>query len=184
MMHFWSKHTLILGLASIFLSAGGIVQAQENYASVVVTTPPHWSMREMQTFSGSVPSRAWIYAKGNEEVVVSAMVTEGIINGLEGQSTTILAKLYTEALVVGWGGKANGEPDGIIQAPFCGGEAGYKLEATFGDQKFDYYGCFMLREDYYRATTVVTWVPVGTPEEVAARRLMTFVQATDMGKPE
>ncbi|MBO4351751.1 MAG: hypothetical protein J6A01_12530 [Proteobacteria bacterium] len=161
-----------------------MANAQEHYASVNITTPPHWTMREMQTFSGSVPSRAWIYAKGEEEVVVSAMVTEGIITGLEGQSTSTLAKIYTEALVVGWGGKSNGEPDGIKQASFCAGEAGYKLEATFGEQKFDYYGCFMLRRDFFRATTVVTWVPAGTPEEIASRRLMTFVQATDMGKPE
>ena len=169
---------------SFFMGTSLLAHAQEQYASVNITTPPHWSMREMQTFSGSVPSRAWIYAKGDEEVVVSAMVTEGIVTGLEGQSVSMLAKLYTEALVVGWGGKSKGEPDGSNQAIFCGGEAGYKLEATFGDKKFDYYGCLMLRKDNFRATAVVTWVPAGAPEETASRRLMTFVQAIDMGKPE
>ena len=182
-MRSFVQYIFRVGFVCLAMCTCATAQAQESYASVTITTPPHWMMREMQSFSGTVPSRAWIYAKGDEEVAISAMVTEGIATGLEGQSTTLLAKLYTEALVVGWGGKGEGEPDGIM-APFCAGEAGYKFTATFGDKQFDYYGCFILRDDNFRAATIVTWVPAGTPEMTAARRLMTFVEATQLGKHE
>ncbi|MBQ9816661.1 MAG: hypothetical protein IJM59_04225 [Proteobacteria bacterium] len=167
---------LLLTILTAALLIPGTVCAQESYADVRITTPPHWSMQEMQTFSGTVPSRAWVYAKGDEEVTVSILVTEGILHGLEGQDPTTLVKLYTEAFAVGWGAKIKGEPEGT-KAAFCGGEAGYKLEAAFGEKTFEYYGCLMLQKDHSRVATAVTWVPQGTSEQIPAKRLMTFIEA-------
>lgn len=156
--------------------------AQESYADVEIMIPPHWDMSQMQTFSGAAPSRAWLFSKGEEEVMVAALVTEGIMGGLAGQDNTALAKLYLEGVIRGWGGtrpepKEGQEGAGNPGAAFCAGEAGYKLPAVFGEKAFDYYCCFMVNPEKTRIATITTWVPAGTEEQIAARRLMTFVQA-------
>ena len=159
--------------------------AKETYADVEITTPPNWDMSLMQTFSGSVPSRAWLFSRGEEEVMVSVLVTEGIAGGLDGQNNITLARLYLEALIGGWGGsrpvsdanEAKADAEAVGGALFCAGEAGAKVPATFGEKKFDYYNCLMINPEKTRIAMIATWVPDGTLEQIAARRLMTFVQA-------
>jgi hypothetical protein len=153
--------------------------SQESYADIEIKTPPHWLVRQMQTFAGSVPSRAWVYGRGDEEVMVSVMVTEGIVDGLKGQDIRAIVKLYTEAVATGWGGKVKGEEKGWM-APFCGGEAGYKAEVTFGEVVYDYYGCLMKLKDSFRVVSFVTWAPKGTSEPVISRRLLTLIEAISM----
>lgn len=185
--------SLIFGVLILLLPAAA--QSQEFWSDVSLMTPPHWNLRAMQHFSGSVPSKAWLFSHSgkngentDEEVIVSVLITEGIEHGLEGQDVSNLAKLYIDALVIGWGGKianapaaktpeaaATGTP--YLAATFCAGEAGYKLTATFGDKEFDYYGCMLQKRDRMRMVSVATWVPTGTAEEDVAHRLMTFVQA-------
>lgn len=156
-----------------------ISYAQERYADIEIKTPPHWSVRQMQTFAGAVPSRAWVYGRDAEEVMVSVMVTEGVINGLKGQNIRTLVKLYTEAVATGWGGKVSGAKEGWL-APFCGGEAGYKAEVSFGGTVYDYYGCLMMLQDSFRIASFVTWAPKGTPEPVISRRLLTMIEAVSI----
>ena len=157
-------------------------RSEESYADVVIHSMANWDMTQMQTFSGSVPSRAWVFTKEDAEVFVSVMVTEGVRQALEGQSRAALAKLYLENFVGGWGGRLHGELDGISMAAFCGGEAGYKGEATFGDSKYEYYGCLRMNKERSRTVSVVTWVAPGTPESVAASRLITYIEATQFKK--
>ena len=152
-------------------------QAGESYAGVEISDVPNWSLQQMQTFSGTVPSRAWIFGKNDEEVAVSAMVTEGIENGLKDQDLNVMAKTYVDALVTGWGGEPKGDALSVKSA-FCGGEFGYKAEAKFGDRVFDYYGCLLMNPERSRIITVVTWGAHDIPEEIVARRLMTFIQAS------
>ncbi len=150
--------------------------AEENYAGVTVAEVQNWTLGQMQTFSGTVPSRVWVFEKKGEEVAVSVLSTGGIENALRDQKLTSLVKIYTDALVTGWGGKSNGNDTGL-NAAFCGGEAGYHSEASFGDRKFDYYGCMLMSRDRTRVVSVVTWADSGTSEEVIARRLLTYIQA-------
>ena len=133
----------------------------------------------MQTFAGTVPSRAWVYGRDDAEVLVSVMVTEGIADGMKGQDIRTLAKLYTESVATGWGGKVQGSSNGWV-APFCGGEIGYKAEVSFGETVYDYYGCMMVLQDSFRVATFVTWVAHGTPEMVVSRRLLTFIEALSL----
>ncbi|MBQ9241826.1 MAG: hypothetical protein IJ165_01125 [Proteobacteria bacterium] len=161
--------------------------AGESYADVEIMSPPRWDMGQMQTFSGTVPSRAWLFSRGEEEVMVAVLVTEGIVGGLEGQNYSTLARLYAEAVIGGWGGvRPIGKPDGEKAvgaempaggAVFCAGEHGAKVPASFGEKKFEYYTCMLVHPDKTRIVAVTTWVPEGTEEQIAARRLMTFVQA-------
>ena len=156
--------------------------AQERYAGVSLS-PQGWQMREMQTFSGSVPSRAWFFGRGDEEVVVSVMVTEGITGGLKDRDYGKLAKLYLDALIGGWGGNADTEKTGDAHAPFCGDAPGYQTTGTFGALQQSYYVCLRIREDLQRIVTVVTWLKKDESVSVAAQRLQQILNNIDMTQP-
>lgn len=166
--------------AALFGSA--LCFAQERYASVTLS-PQGWQMREMQTFSGSVPSRAWVFGRGDEEVVVSVLVTEGIAGGLKDQDYGKLAKLYLDALIGGWGGKADAEKTGESHAPFCGDVPGYQTTGTFGTIQQSYFACLRMREDLQRIVTIVTWLKKDEPVSVAAQRLQQIQNGIDMPLP-
>lgn len=163
--------------AGLFGSAPGF--AQERYAGVTLA-PQGWQMREMQTFSGSVPSRAWVFGRGDEEAVVSVLVTEGITGGLKDQDYGKLAKLYLDALIGGWGGKADAEKKGDAHAPFCGDAPGYQTTGTFGTIQQSYFACLRIREDLQRIVTVVTWLKMDESVSVAAQRLQQIQNDIDM----
>ncbi len=140
-------------LWSSLCSAGEV-----EFGGVHFKVPSGSAVARERVFSGSTPSKAWVIRNTEQdESVVSAIVTEGIVNGLRDHATTLLVKLYVEAFVVGWGGKVNGPEEGELAA-YCGGEAGYHLEATFGNDVYDYYGCMKIREGKGIAGTVVTWI--------------------------
>lgn len=89
--------------------------AQEKYAGVALQ-PNGWIMRQMKTFSGSAPSRAWIFGRkknvaaerrgidDDAEVFASILVTEGIVGGVRPQKQSALLKLYVESMIQAWGG--------------------------------------------------------------------------------
>lgn len=123
---------------AVILARDGI--AQERYAGVELR-PEGWIMREMKTFSGSTPSRAWVFGRkraaveGGEkgdakeqwrgergkqaksgidadaEVLASILVTEGIAGGIRPQKQSLLLKLYVESVIRAWGGKSR--DDGV-----------------------------------------------------------------------
>lgn len=53
--------------AAAIFAAPGAAGAQERYADAEIS-PRGWIMREMKTFSGTVPSRAWIFGQKNAEI--------------------------------------------------------------------------------------------------------------------
>ena len=159
------------------------VYAEETYADVSIPNIPHWTMTKKQTYTGTTPSRTWIFEKNDEEVMLAVLVTEGISGGLKAQNYGNLAKIYLTEIIAGWGGKSNGPETGST-ALFCGGEPGYKAEAIFGEKHFDYYCCLKVSKDRSRIATAVTWGPSGLLEETAARRLMPFIESTRFPAPE
>lgn len=166
---------LVFSLA--LLLAPSLLSAQESYADMTVQNIPSWTLTQMQTFAGNVPSRVWLFEKNSEEVAVAALATEGIENGLKDQNHSKLVKIYLDALIVGWNGKSEG-PETGTNAAFCGGESGYKTLASFGNRQFDYYACMMMNKERTGIIMITTWAPHDTAEEIIARRLMTFVQAS------
>lgn len=141
------------------------------FSGIHLEVPDAWLQTDTQLFSGSAPSQAWIFAQGHEEVVWAALVTEGVSSGLVDMATTVMIKSYLEAFAISWGGKVTGAQEGELAA-YCGGEAGYHLEAKFGNDTYDYYGCMLMREDKWRAATLVTWIrreDVPDPEARALR---------------
>ena len=166
----------------ILFTLPAVAVAEEMYADVTIPNLPHWNLTLMQTFNGSVPSRAWIYEKNDAEVFISVMVTEGIRGGLEGQDMKKLAKLYMDSFVGGWGGRLTGPESGTL-ATFCGGENGYKGQAQFGEKQYDYYGCLRTAPDLSRTVAFVTWVAPGIPESVVASRLLTFIEGVQIDRP-
>ena len=168
-------------------------QAQEGYAKVQIFKPNGWHLEQMQTFSGAVPSRAWVFKNNNDnaEVLVSVMVTEGIIDGLPKQSLSNLMRLYLQSLIVGWNGKVIDEeknedkddpekPDNEI---FCADGAGYQMTGIFGTREFQYYGCMVRAVDWSRIVTVSTWIPKGAPSQPVLQHLLLFLQAVTMPPP-
>ncbi len=155
------------------------------YASVHTARPDGWNVRDSKLFSGATPSKAWILNQAEDEsseVLVGAIVTEGVADGLRDQATTVLIKSYLEAFAISWGARVEGASEGEI-AVYCGGKPGHHIVATFGNEVFDYYGCMVIRSDKGRAGVVVTWIKRGKdadPEAkalpVATRRLTPFVQ--------
>lgn len=153
------------------------------YAGIQLDVPAEWVQTDEKVFSGSSPSEARVFARGEEEVVFGAIVTEGVSEGLVDVATTVLIRSYVEAFAISWGAKVTGPKEGELAA-YCGGEAGYHLEAAFGNDIYDYYGCMLIRADKWRAATVVTWVkrdgapdPEGRALLVATKRLMPFLKA-------
>ena len=71
----------IMIASGLFLCLAPAV-AEESYSGVKVNAPEAWKVGQMQTFSGSIPSRAWVYEQNGAEVLVSAMMTEGVKEGL------------------------------------------------------------------------------------------------------
>lgn len=172
------KITLLFTL--IFLAILPVhVLAEETYADVSIHDVPHWTMQKKQTFAGTTPSRAWIFAKNDEEIMLSVIVTDGIQNGLKDQNYGKLAKIYLDSLIVGWGGKHTG-PESGSAALFCGGEPGYKAQGIFGDRRFDYYCCLKISKDRTRIAAAVTWGTSKLLDESAARRLMPFIEAVQL----
>ena len=143
-----------------------VAAAEERYADVEIGAPAGWQMSQMQTFSGSVPSRAWVYheAATDAEVLVSVMVTEGVVDGLPKQDPANLMRLYLQSLVIGWGGQAEGdEADGEGASFVCAAGAGFRLKGRFGTRTYVYEGCLLRSEDWSRIVTVVTWRGEGSP---------------------
>ncbi|MBQ9396492.1 MAG: hypothetical protein IJU23_13390 [Proteobacteria bacterium] len=176
------KYTALFILLFLFtLPTQGF--AEETYADVSIPAVPHWTMQKKQTYTGTTPSRTWLFTKNDEEVMVGVLVTEGIVGGLKGQNYGNLAKVYLDALIAGWGGKRNG-PEAGSTALFCGGEPGYKTEGIFGERRFDYYCCLKVSKDRSRIAVAVTWGNSGLPEETAARRLMPFIESIQFPLPE
>lgn len=154
-----------------------------HYAGIHLDVPAPWVQADAKMFSGSSPSEARVFARGEEEVVFGAIVTEGVSQGLVDLATTVLIRSYVEAFAISWGAKVSGPKEGELAA-YCGGEAGYHLEATFGNDVYDYYGCMLMRADKWRAATVVTWVkrdgkpdPEGRAMLVATKRFAPFLKA-------
>lgn len=181
-----------------FASVSALAQAPEPkdsselyYASVHVGLSDGWSVKDQKLFSGTVPSKAWILSeRSGSEAIVGALVTEGVEGGLRDQATTILIKSYVEALAVSWGATTVKGDNGGERAAYCQGEAGYHLEASFGTLVFDYYGCMVMREDKWRAATIVTWVkrdggadPEATALVEASKRLIPLVKAVRFDPP-
>ncbi len=176
--------------ASLFVFVAACVSsamAQERYAEVQIDTPNGWNMVQMQTFSGSVPSRAWVFRRTETEVetLVSVMMTEGIIDGLPQQSLANLMRLYLQSLIVGWGGTAEGidEKDQENMGILCGDGAGYQMKAKFGAREYRYVGCMLRTREWSRIVTVVSWMPEGSSETDMRNRLMLFTQAVVLPPP-
>jgi len=188
-----AKNKWILGaLLVLSLLWGSVCSAGEvEFGDVVINVPTGMAVAEERVFTGSAPSKAWVLRnKDREEAFVSAISTEGIANGLKDHSTTLLVKLYVEAFAVGWGAKVKGPEEGELSA-YCGGGAGYHLEATFGNDVFDYYGCMKIRDDKGVAGAVITWIkrdknspdPEGEGLLKASKRLKPLLDAINF-KPE
>ena len=175
----------------LFVFAAAFVpqaQAQERYAEVQIDTPSGWNMVQMQTFSGAVPSRAWVFRRaGSEaETMVSVLMTEGIVDGLPSQSLGYLMRLYLRELIAGWGGTAEDDADEKVPEQddiLCGDGAGFRTTAQFGSRKYAYYGCMLRTSEWSRIVTVVTWMPEGGAETDIRNRLMLFVQAVVLPPP-
>ena len=153
------------------------------FGGVHFKVPQETRIVDVKTFTGSTPSRAWVLEHGGEEVVAGSIVTEGVKGGLDSFSTTVLVKLYVEAFAVSWGARVTGNLEGEL-AVYCGGGAGYHLEATFGNEVYDYYGCMNVRDDKGLAATLVTWIkrgdgvqdPEGASLVEATRRLKPYLE--------
>ena len=161
--------------ASLFMLVSN-VSAQESYVGTTINTPADWTVSQMKTFNGAVPSRAWIFERGKEEIFVSVMQSEGIIDGLKAyKEKDSLIKLYTESFIKSWGGEIVSETaHELSSAPFCGGEPGYKARAKFGTSSFVYYGCMKRQQDWQRIATVIFWQQTESDEE-AAERITPFI---------
>ena len=179
------KRLLSLGCVFVFVMAAcGMAYADDvQFASVHLDQPAGWVQKDTQMFSGASPSQAWIFAKGTEEVVFGAFVTEGVSSGLVDLATTILIRSYLEAFAISWGATVKGPEEGELAA-YCGGQAGYHLEAKFGNDTYDYFGCMLVREDKWRAASLVTWVkrddspdPEGRALVTATKRFAPFLSA-------
>ena len=161
--------------------------AQERYAEVQIDTPDNWNMVQMQTFAGSVPSRAWVFRRTgtDAETLVSVLMTEGIIDGLPKQSLANLMRLYMQGLIDGWGGTAEAvdEKDAAGVGVLCGDGAGFQMKAKFGTREYRYLGCMLRMRDWSRVVTVVSWMPEGSSETDVRNRLMLFVQAVVLPPP-
>ena len=163
--------------------------AQERYADVQIDKPNGWQLEQMQTFSGSVPSRAWVFKNSdNIEILVSVMATEGIIDGLPRQSLSNLMRLYLQSLIVGWGGKAEDEAQNADKDDenkqnhefICADGAGYQMIGKFGTREYQYYGCMVRAIDWSRIVTVSTWIPKGASSQTVLQHLQLFVQSVTM----
>jgi len=168
--------TILAGLVMLCGLACAASAETLSYASVRVNLPDGWRVHNEMTFSGAVPSHVWVVSiPGGGEALVAALVTEGVADGLAMQAETLLAKVYVESVIVGWGGKAEGDSEGG-RFEFCGGEPGYHAVVRFGAAVFDYYGCLRLSPERERGLAVLTWGQEGGEgEEVAGRRLKTLL---------
>ena len=160
----------------VFVAAGGAAYADEiQFAGVHLEKPSGWVQADTKMFSGASPSQAWVFAQGKEEVVFSALVTEGVSSGLVDMATTIMIRSYLEAFAISWGATVHGPEEGELAA-YCSGQAGYHLEATFGNDTYDYYGCMLVREDKWRAASLVTWVKRDGSPDPEGRALVTVTK--------
>ena len=169
--------TLTLALsASLFATVPGAF-AQESYNGTTIAVPADWILSQMKTFSGSIPSRGWVFERGEEEIFVSALTTDGFIEGLtESQNMSTMVKRYTESFIIGWGGTPDMTTEKVIpSATFCDGEPGYHVRVKFGERQFVYYACMKKREDNRRIATVVFWQNTDSEEE-AAERMIPFIR--------
>ena len=175
----------ILAIFSSFFFINS-TQAQESYANVTIQVPEDWHLRQMKLFTGSLPSKAWVFDNNQAEVLVSVINAEGIREGLTNPSKATLIRLYTEEFVSGWGGKIDKTATHEFEAAtFCDGHAGVEVKATFGQDTYIYYGCLKHNQDWTKLSTVVTWMktpepPVGEIQEnsdtsSAAQRLSGFL---------
>ena len=133
--------------------------AQEKYAGVALQ-PNGWIMRQMKTFSGSAPSRAWIFGRkknvaaagqgieddaptgrmprtdldrpkpDNGEVFASILVTEGIVGGVRPQKQSALLKLYVESMIQAWGGTSR--DDGMTTDEILDDDSGRDMARRAG----------------------------------------------------
>lgn len=125
--------------------------AQEKYAGVALQ-PNGWIMRQMKTFSGSAPSRAWIFGRkknvdaeargidddaptgqlgdGDAEVFASILVTEGIVGGVRPQKQSALLKLYVESMIQAWGGTSR--DDGMTTDEILDDDSGRDMARRAG----------------------------------------------------
>ena len=115
--------------------------AQENYAGVALQ-PNGWIMRQMKTFSGSAPSRAWIFGRkknvaderrgidDDAEVFASILVTEGIVGGVRPQKQSALLKLYVESMIQAWGGTSR--DDGMTTDEILDDDSGRDMARRAG----------------------------------------------------
>ena len=172
MQRIWG--TILTGLVMLCGWVGVAAAETLSYASVRVELPDGWRVHNEMTFSGAVPSQAWVVSgPGGGEILVAALVTEGVADGLAVQAETLLAKVYVESVIVGWGGKAEGDSEGG-RFEFCDGEPGYHAVVWFGAAVFHYYGCLRLSPERGRGLAVLTWGQE-EGEEVAGRRLKTLL---------
>ena len=168
--------------ACLGILTGEQASGQEKYAGVTFGAGG-WMPREMQTFAGTIPSRAWVFGREDKEIMASGMVTEGIATGLMGQSLGGIAKIYAESVVVGWGGRTKGESRALDLADFCGGLPGAVVTAAFGATSQTYYACVLARGDLFRVVTAMTWFPGEASEEnqrAATEMLVPFTSGVDM----
>ena len=134
---------------------------------VSIQPPEEWGLKQMKLFTGTIPSKAWIFEHQEDEVLVSVLMTEGILDGLQNQSKATLIRLYVEEFVSGWGGQVDkGVTHEFEAATFCDGHAGVEIKATFGRDTFLYYGCMKPRQDWSRIGMVVTWIKTPPPPMV------------------
>lgn len=115
--------------------------AQEKYAGVALQ-PNGWIMRQMKTFSGSAPSRAWIFGRkknvaderrgidDDAEVFASILVTEGIVGGVRPQKQSALLKLYVESMIQAWGGTSR--DDGMTTDEILDDDSGRDMARRAG----------------------------------------------------
>lgn len=115
--------------------------AQEKYAGVALQ-PNGWIMRQMKTFSGSAPSRAWIFGRkknvaderrgidDDAEVFASILVTEGIVSGVRPQKQSALLKLYVESMIQAWGGTSR--DDGMTTDEILDDDSGRDMARRAG----------------------------------------------------
>lgn len=115
--------------------------AQEKYAGVALQ-PNGWIMRQMKTFSGSAPSRAWIFGRkknvaaerrgidDDAEVFASILVTEGIVGGVRPQKQSALLKLYVESMIQAWGGTSR--DDGMTTDEILDDDSGREMARRAG----------------------------------------------------
>lgn len=164
-------------LCVCLLFSGPLLAEDIDYGGVKVSLPESWKVSQEAMFSGAVPSRAWLlrHADGSE-ALLSILVTEGVVKGLEGQAESLLAKIYVEAFAVAWGAEVKGSGEGKL-ASYCGGRGGYHLVGSFEGKRFDYYGCARLNGTSSRAFMVVVWDSEGWPESAAQQRLEPFLES-------